>query len=294
MKQLATLLRYLKIFDVKNCIIKADANVSIRQKRYVRVEVKNISGFKEIERALSYEIERQKNERVMQETRGWDSEKGITVVMRRKEAEEDYGYITEPNLVPIDVSRKMREMVRDTMPELAPDKMKRYVRDWGVDKTDARIIADDADVAELFEAAALKVSPIFVSRWIRKEFLRVLNTHKINLSDTKLTAHHIIDLLRLLADKKISDRIGQQLLDEMIVSPFLASDHVKKEGLEVVTGSDELTRLCREAVKKCPRAVDEYRAGTEKSINFIVGYVMKMTKGKADAGKAKELIKELL
>ena len=143
MKQLITVLTYLDIFDVNRCIIKADANISIKESGYKRVEIKNITGFKEIERALKYEVERQKQEvdSIAQETRAWDSEKGMTIAMRKKEVEEEYGYIIDPDLVKIEITKDMLKEVEESMPELAQEKVQKFVKKHKITEEDAKVLA---------------------------------------------------------------------------------------------------------------------------------------------------------
>ena len=180
MKQLITLLKYLKIFDIKTCIIKADANISIKESNYTRAEVKNITGFKEIEKAIEYEVQRQKQavkegQHLVQETRGWDPVNGITKTLRKKETEDDYGYIIEPDLVITDITDDWVEKLRQSMPELPREKEARYVSEYKLDKTDAKIIASTYELAEYFENIIKKVSPQLSARWLRRELTRVMN-----------------------------------------------------------------------------------------------------------------------
>lgn len=175
MKKLITVLNYLGIFDQKNCIIKADANVSIKESGYVRSEIKNITGFKEIERALKYEVERQRKavkdgEKFVQETRAWDAGKGMTSRMRTKETEEDYGYIIDPDLVAIDITKDMINKVK--LPELADEKKEKFVKKYKIAELDAEVIADEKLLAEMFEKVAEKIDPVLAARWLRRELVR--------------------------------------------------------------------------------------------------------------------------
>src|SRR3989344_6404469 len=160
MKLLLTILNYLEIFDSNTGIIKADANISI--KGHERVEIKNINGFKEIERALTYEIERQKKlveegtPIKNRETRGWDSDAGITIFQRSKESEEDYGYIIDTDLVPIDVTKELIEKIKKELPELPQEKSQRYIKEYKLKKDDSEVIANDYELAKLFDTAITK------------------------------------------------------------------------------------------------------------------------------------------
>ena len=183
MKQLITVLDYLEIFDVNSGIIKADANISIKESSYTRVEIKNITGFKEIERALLYEIQRQKEETrhkrsLYQETRAWDSEKGITFSLRKKETEEDYGYIIDSDLTLVDITADWLMKIKSEMPELAQDKVKKFIDKYGLKKEDAEVIASDKPLAELLEKVAKHADATLAAKWVRREVTRVLNYSK--------------------------------------------------------------------------------------------------------------------
>ena len=186
MKQLITVLNYLEIFDINGGIIKADANVSIKESGYVRIEIKNITGFKEIERALSYEINRQKDDiknhkKIEHETRAWDSEKGITFSLRKKETEEDYGYIIDTDLTVVEITDKWIKEIKKGMPELAQDKIKKFVGAYKIKREDAEAIVSDKFLAEMFEKVAGKINPILAAKWMRRELVRVLNYNKKEL-----------------------------------------------------------------------------------------------------------------
>ena len=195
MKQLITVLGYLDIFDINRCIIKADANISVKETGYERVEIKNITGFKEIERALNYEVERQKNnvKEVVQETRAWDSDKGMTISMRKKEVEEEYGYIIDPDLVVTNISKDMINSVKEDMPELAQDKVKKYIKEHKINEMDAKVIAAERKLAELFEKVALQVDPILAAKWLRRDVVRVMNISKKNFEELEIDDKHIIE-----------------------------------------------------------------------------------------------------
>src|SRR3989338_1015408 len=250
MKQLINVLGYLEIFDENGGIIKADANVSVKDGGYARVEVKNITGFKEIERALNYEILRQKSEikqgrKIIHETRSWDSEKGITFSLRQKETEEDYGYIIDTDLVAVDITDEWVDRVKRDIPELAQDKVRKYVEKFKIKKDDAEIIASDKDIAELFEKVIAKVNPELAAKWIRRELLRVLNYNNKKLDDVEINDEHIISLLKLVYERKITDNVASGILEKLVEKPFDVTEYVKKEGLEAVSDISELEKYCK-------------------------------------------------
>jgi len=299
MKQLITILSYLEIFDINANIIKADANISIKESGFVKHEVKNITGFKEIERALKYEITRQKLEfkegkKLQQETRSWDSEKGITFLLRIKETEEDYGYIIDSDLVKTEITKQMLDKVKKEMPELAHDKIKKFVVKHKIKKEDAEILAAEKELAEMFEKVAEEIDPVLAAKWLRRELVRVLHYSKKDLHEIEMDENHIIDLLKLVESKKITDNVAQKLLEKLIEKPFDVNAYVKKEKLEAVSDTKEIEKYCREAVKENPQAVEDYKKGEKKALNFIMGVVMKKTKGKADPKEVNEILKNLV
>ena len=299
MKQLITILDYLGIFDINSGIIKADANVSIKESGFVKQEVKNITGFKEIERALNYEIARQKEvvkegKKIAQETRAWDSEKGITFTLRKKETEEDYGYILDPDLVKTEINKEMVDRIKEEMPELAHDKVIKFVSKHKIKKEDAEVLAAEKALAEMFEKVAEEIEPVLAAKWLRRELVRVLNYNKKELHEVEMDEKHMIQLLKLVENKKITDNVASAILEKLIIKPFDVNEYVKKEKLEAVSDVGELEKYCKEAINENPKAVKDYKKGNEKALNFVVGAVMKKTKGKASPKEVNEIIKSMV
>ncbi|MFH2020687.1 MAG: Asp-tRNA(Asn)/Glu-tRNA(Gln) amidotransferase subunit GatB [archaeon] len=296
MKSLITILEYLDIFSAGKNIIKADANISIRETGYTRVEIKNITGFRDIERALSYEQERQKNspKEVLQQTRSWDSELGVTSLLRMKETEEDYGYITEPDLVPITLSADWKARLRKEIPELPTQKCKRYVTKFRLSEDDAQVISNEKGLADIFEKSIEHVDPVLAARWIRKELVRVLGYNNIELSDMQMDTREFIELLIFMQKKLITEKVGQRILEILAVKPIIVKDYIEKEGLGIVSESKELEKYCVEALSENAKAVADYRAGRLESLNFILGAVMKKSRGKADAVKVRKMLVGLI
>lgn len=290
MKKLLSVVSYLGIFDQDQCVIKADANVSIKERNFQRVELKNITGFKEIERALQYEIQRQKQQEVKRETRGWNAEKGISYSLRDKESEEDYGYIVEPDLPVFEISHEWVKEVQLTIPELSEQRAARWVRMWKIDETDARVIAMDLDVAVLFETIVKTSEPVLSSRWVRREVLRLLNDQRKELKETAFDAESLSELFNLLSEKKITDRIGQRLIEQLAQRKFSPAKHVQEQNLGMVADEGELRKECELAIAQNPKAVEDYKKGEEKSLQFLIGQVMRATKGKASPQVIRELM----
>jgi len=299
MKKLITVLNYIGIFDINRCIIKADANVSVKESGYIRAEVKNVTGFKEIERALNYEVERQKQDiangkKLIQETRAWDSNKGVTFSLRSKETEADYGYIIDPDLVRVELSNEMVNDVKENMPELAESKVNKFVTKHKISREDAKILSQEKLLAELFEKVAEEVDPKLAARWLRRELLRVLNYSKKSLEDVKIDEKIMIELLLMVEKKEITETVAQKIIEKLIEEPFSPREYVEKEGLKTMQDSGEIEKICKEVVKENKQAVDEFKAGNQKSFNFLVGQVMRKTQGKASPKEVNEMLKKLV
>lgn len=299
MKKLNTMLNYLGIFHHQHCAIKADANISIKESGYVRSEIKNVTGFKEIERALFYEVGRQKRavadgETMVRDTRGWDAAKGVTYRMRTKESEEDYGYILDSDLVPIDVTEEMVGKAMHSMPELAEAKKKKFVEKHKISELDADVLSQEKWLAELFEKVAAEIDPVLAAKWLRRELVRVMNYNKQGFDDLKIDETHMIELLSLVERKEITEQIAQKILEEMILKPFSPKKHVAEKGLQAVSDTGELENICKQVVFENPSVVDEYKSGKEKSFQFLVGQVMRKTQGKADPRVVNEVLRGMV
>src|SRR3989338_6207385 len=298
MKQLITILEYLEIFDINNCIIKADANISINESGYTRAEVKNITGFKEIERALKYEVERQKQavkegKKLIQETRAWDSERGTTFSLRTKEVEEEYGYIIDPDLVKIELTQDRIKEIEKTMPELAEAKLDKFLKEHKIEETTAHVLAKDKELALMYEKVAMAVPPDLAAKWIRRELARVLNYQKKKFKDSAITENHLIELLTLIENKTITEKTAQRLIEKLVEEPFNVKEYVKQEKLGAVSDKSEIEKFCKEAIKEAPKAIEDYKKGNEKALHFIVGIVMKKSKGKATPKEVNGILKSL-
>ena len=262
-------------------------------------EVKNITGFKEIERALLYEISRQKEETrhkrsLHQETRAWDSEKGVTFTLRKKETEEDYGYIIDTDLTIVEITDRWVKEIKKEMPELAQDKVKKFVDKHKIKKEDAEILAAEKELAEMFEKVAEEINPVLAAKWLRRELVRVLNYNKKELHEVEIDEKHIIQLLKLVENKKITDNVASKLLEKLIEKPFDVNDYVKKEKLEAVSDVSELEKYCKEAIQENPQAIEDYKKGEKKALNYIVGKVMAKTRGKATPKEVNDIILGLI
>ncbi len=297
LRKLITLLRYLKIFDYKTGVIKADANISIKESNYTRVEIKNITGFKEIERALQYEIERQRhavldNQKIVQETRAWDAKSGITTSLRTKETEADYGYIVDPDLARIELTNEFVKLAKEKLPILPSERTEQMIQK-GVSKDDAIVIANEYVLSKLFDTVSKTNEPVIAARWIRRELIRVANYNKIEIDDIAISIQSFSELLTLLEKKQITDETAKRLLEELFKGNFSPKEKVTKENLGMISDTSAITNWCKEAIIENAKALEDYKKGEEKALNFLVGTVMKKSKGKAKPDEVKEILMKL-
>jgi len=273
--------------------MRCDANISIEGG--TRVEVKNISSFKEVERALNFEMTRQRNLlrkglRVGRETRHWDELRRVTVTLRVKEEEEDYRYFPEPDLVPILISEEDVERLRASMPELPDSRKRRLMEQYGISMQNAEVLTDNKALAEFFEACAANYGrPDLLSNWIVGDLLSYLYDMGLELRETKLTPGHMVGMLRLIDDGTISGKIGKEVLKEIIITGEAPENIVKARGLVRISDREYLERLTERVFEENPKAVSD-ALKDEKAIRFLVGQLMKLTDGKADPQLANILV----
>lgn len=323
MKKLRTILRYLGVCDgnMEQGSLRCDANVSNRpvgQKEYgTRTEVKNINSFKFVEKALEYEIKRQikvleDGGKVIQETRLWDSAKGITESMRGKEEAHDYRYFPEPDLVPITVDQRWIDEIKSSQPELPDIKRERFVSEYSLTEHDADLLVSEKALADWFEEAVkLRGQPKAVSNWMMGDLMRLLNAENKSIEECPLTPNQLVGMLRLIDNGTISGKIAKTVFDEMykrtkeiatvaIETAYLfdikasADVIVKEMGLTQISDESEIVKVVDEVIAKHPKEVERFKSGEEKLIGFFVGQVMKLTKGKANPQMVNELLKKKL
>lgn len=303
---LKAVLEYLEVSDcnMEEGSLRCDANVSIRpvgqQKFGTRVEIKNLNSFKAVQKAIQYEVERhtkvlQDGGKIDQETRLWSDDKGQTFVMRSKEEAHDYRYFPEPDLVPFTLSRESVETIRATLPELPAGRAKRFIQDLGLPPYDAYVLVQEKKLAHYFEeVVAQKVGAKMASNWIQSELLALLNTQKTPIENSPVKPADLAGLVRLIENNTISGKIAKDVLPEMFETGKPAETIVKEKGLVQVTD----TKLIEEAVDKAiaanPKSVEDFRGGKQQALGFLVGQVMKETKGKANPKMVNEILAQKL
>jgi aspartyl-tRNA(Asn)/glutamyl-tRNA(Gln) amidotransferase subunit B len=310
MKKLRSILRYLGVCDgnMEEGSLRCDANVSVRpvgQEEFgTRAEVKNINSFRFVEKAVEYEIKRQikvieEGGKIVQETRLWDSGKGITESMRSKEEAHDYRYFPEPDLVPIMADRSWVEAIKAGLPELPEVKRERFVKKYGLPEDDAEMLTEEKSVAEWYEEASASYSlsasgPKIVSNWVKGELTRLLNEENISVGQCSLKPSQLADMLKLIDKGTISGKIAKTVFEEMYRSGKNAEEIVREKGLVQISDESAIEKAVDEVIAGHPKEAEKFRSGDEKLLGFFVGQVMKATKGKANPKMLNELLKKKL
>ena len=186
----------------------------------------------------------------------------------------------------------MLKEIKGRLPELASERAIRIIKQYKISKEDAEVLTQELKLAELFEAIAKEISPILAAKWLRRDLARVLHYNKKELHDVELEESHLKELLKLVEERKITDQVAGKILEKLIEKPFSPKEYVEREKLIKITSTEDLRKLCLEAIAENLKAVEDYKKGEEKALDFVVGSVMKKTRGKADPVLVKELIKK--
>ena len=306
LKKLRSILRYIEVSDadMEKGNFRCDANVSIRpvgSKEFgTRAEVKNVNSFKYVQKALEYEIKRQaqvldEGGKVIQETRLYDSTKGVTFSMRSKEEAHDYRYFPEPDLVPIAVSRETVEKIGKTIPELPDAKRERFAKDYGLPEYDADMLTQSRATAAYFEdTVRLSGQPKVVSNWMMGELMRLLNAEGREIESCPIKPDRLAGMIKMISDGVISTKIAKTVFEEMYKTGMDADTVVREQGLVQVSDTGAIETIIDTVIKANPAQHADYKAGKEKLFGFFVGQVMKASKGKANPDLVNQLLKKKL
>ena len=303
MQKIHQLVRYLKISDgnMQEGSFRCDANVSVRpygQKEFgTRAEVKNINSFRFVENAINFEVERQidrleNGEEIIQETRLYDPERDETRPMRSKEEANDYRYFPDPDLLPLEIDEDTIDKIRKSLPELFDAKVKRYIEDLKIKQTDAEEISRNMEIAEYFEATIDNFSDDaqLVSNWILSEVIAVLNRENIEINTFQIKPGRLASLLSRIQDNTISSKIAKDLFNQMLTNDKTVDEMINEQGLEQITDEDSISQYVTDVLNEFSDQKDQYLAGKEQVLGFLVGQVMKRSKGKANPKLVNELI----
>ena len=292
LQKLISILEYIDIYDPKNFTVRVDANVSIEKGQ--RVEIKNITGFKAIRQAIDFEIIRQRdllahNLQIDHETRHYDQETGNTITLRKKETEEEYGYIFDPDLPKIVIDDRYHEEIRKQMPELAEQRAKRLSQQYAISIYNATILTSEKALADMFEEIIKTINKDIAIKWLIGPLKKIMNYNSLAVSETKLTAKHMVDFLTMVKEGEITSRMGDLLLRELVLHPQDPRIFAQKLNFKKVTNLEE---VIDQVLLQHKQALDDVRNGKEKAFHFLLGEIMKLTGQKADIKKATELLKK--
>ena len=305
--KLKGILEYLEVSDcnMEEGSLRCDANISVRPKGSTKLgtktEVKNMNSFKNVQKALEYEIARQiqileEGGRIIQETRLWDGDQGVTRPMRSKEEAHDYRYFPEPDLVPLVIDKEWIEQIRKSLPELADARTARFISQYGIPEYDARVLTASKFVADYYEnTVRLYPNPKVVSNWVMGDILRKLKEHEE--ADTRtcpITPQHLAGMLKLIEEGTISGKIAKTVFEDMYATGKMPEEIVKEKGLVQITDEKEVAVVVDRVIAANPETVAQYKAGKQKAFGFFVGEVMKATQGKANPQLVNKLLKEKL
>ena len=306
---LTELKQMMQFVDVSSCDmekghLRCDANVSVRLKGApkfgTRAEVKNLNSFRFLKQALDYEISRQvalleSGGRVVQETRSYDPETGTTRTLRSKEDAHDYRYFPEPDLVPLRISEKWREQIHASMPELPQAKRARFIDVYGLKEYDAQVLTSSRALAEYYEEVAdISKEPRIAANWVMGELAALLKAAGREIGDCPVHARHLGELVRLIVDGELSGKLAKDVLPKMLETGEPAATIIDREGLKQISDTGALEKLVDEVLAANPKQVEQYKGGKTTVIGFLVGQVMKASRGQANPATLNEMLKAKL
>ncbi|MBQ3226860.1 MAG: Asp-tRNA(Asn)/Glu-tRNA(Gln) amidotransferase subunit GatB [Clostridia bacterium] len=306
LETLKSILEYTEVSDCKmqEGSLRCDVNLSLRpvgQKEFgTRCEMKNVNSFRAAVRAMEYEQKRQAEILdaggvVEQETRRWDDVKGISTPMRSKEDAQDYRYFPEPDLVPIVVSDEWVEEIRSTIPELPEQRKARYIGEYGLPEYDAFILTSSKKMADFFDGAVADgATPKAVSNWLMGDISKILNDKELEPADIPFTPAQLAKMIALIEKGTISNSAAKKVLDAMFAEPADPEALVEKLGLAQVSDEGAILTMINDVLSQNPQSIADYKAGKDKAMGFLVGQVMRVSKGKANPQMINKLLKEAL
>lgn len=305
-EKLRSILQYLDVSDcrMEEGSLRCDANISIRlmgdTKLGTKSEIKNMNTLTGIQKGIEYEALRQAQlvedgGSVIQETRTWDDAQGITLSMRKKEKENDYRYFPEPDLVPIIISDEQIEAARQSLPELPDQKLARFIEELKLSHEDATILTSTRQSAEYFESAiAAGSDPKTVANWMLGDLSKMVNENNLTFDKAKVTPQQLSAMIALIEKGTISGKIAKKVIVSMWNTGKDADTIVKEEGLVQITDTSAIEEIVKQVIANNPKPVEDVKSGNNKAIGFLVGQVMKESKGRANPGLVNQLLQKLL
>ena len=306
LRELRALLEALGVSDVRmeEGSLRCDANISVRpvgNPEYgVKAEIKNMNSIRSVERALRFEADRQRGaiaagETLLQETRHWDEGKGVTLPLRSKEYAFDYRYFPEPDLAPLEPDEEWIERLRGELPELPAARRRRFVEQYGLDPAHARLVGSSKEWADFFEeAVGLGADPRAAANWMTGDLAGLLNEARVPLSEARVKPAHLAGLVRLIDEGTIGTPQAKQALAEAFASGTAVEQIVEEKGLAQISDEAALGALVDEVIAENPGPVEQFRGGKEGVIGFLVGQLMKKSRGAANPQEAQRLLRQRL
>ena len=306
LEKLQRTLAFSAVSDVKmeEGSMRVDCNISVRPKgaeaKGTPCEMKNLSSFRAVTRALAYEFERQKEilahgGKIQRQTRHWDEVQEVTKLLRLKQTSDDYRYFPDPDLPPLQLSQDFVDEVRRSMPRLPEEIIAYYTEDLGLPRYDAEVLTLDPAISAFFEeCVSLGGEPKTVSNWIMVELLGYMRNKGLSYDSIPVSPQYFVSMLDLIKEGVISGKIGKDVLITMIETGKEPKIIVEEHGLQQISDEESLSRIVDEIISNNQSVVEEIKAGKEKALGFLVGQVMKVTKGKANPGKVNELLRQKL
>ncbi len=305
LKELRAILLYLGICDgnMEEGSFRCDANISIRpvgqEELGTRTELKNINSFRNVQKAINYEVERQidlieDGEKVIQQTRLFDTAKGQTFAMRSKEEAHDYRYYPDPDLRPVQVRQEDVDTWKKGLPELPDSRCKRFQSQYGLDEKDAVLLISEKEIADYFEEAVKTADAKKLANWIAGDLFAYLKQQNCSISECKLSPQNLSELVELIEKGTISNKIAQDIFATLCSEGVSPAKYVADKGLVQLSDTDELEGIVASVLAENPAEVEAYRAGKTKLISFFVGQIMRKTKGKGNPSVINELLEKQL
>ncbi|MBI4177740.1 MAG: Asp-tRNA(Asn)/Glu-tRNA(Gln) amidotransferase subunit GatB [Candidatus Aenigmarchaeota archaeon] len=291
LEKLASVLAYLDVTKKEEGTMRIDANISLNNGS--KVEIKNINSFRNVEKALAFEITRQEDLLrrgliVDRETRHFDEKMILTSPSRKKETEEDYRHMPDPDIPPLLIKKELAEKTKETLPELPQSKAKRFVKQYQLSGQNAENMVSDPYTADVFENVAKTVDPVIASNWFVGQLKKTLNYNSMTLRDSKITEKQLASLLKLVERQKITERAAELTLREMVLRPEEPAKIIENLGL---LEFGDLNTIVKEILDKNEKAVNDYKTGRKEAFEYLVGQVMKITKGSADPETIRKALK---
>lgn len=306
LQKLRRLILHLGVSDcnMEEGSLRCDANISLRPpdriEMGVKTEVKNLNSFRALQKALEYEIDRQTKiinggEKVVQETRHWDANKNHTTSLRSKEEAHDYRYFTDPDLVPMELDRKWVEDIRAVLPELPAARKKRFMSEYSLPDYDAGLLASTKAMGDYFEAAvAAFPDSKTVANWVMGELSAHLNNAGLEIDSSPVTPGSLAALLDLIKDATISGKMAKEVFEEMFATGGKPAAIIAEKGLAQISDESSIETIIDEVLAANVKAVEEFRAGKEQSFGFLIGQVMRATKGQANPQLVNSVLRKKL